>query len=105
MCPAIVSGILRSRRSAIGQLFPLSQVLVPEVFANVYSDQFPSRVSKLANGRRTSTFSVIIYVYSIHMQVNLVVLVMAIRIVVRRARYKAKPNEKNIASSFQLEIR
>ena len=39
------------------------------------------------------------------MQVNLVVLVMAIRIVVRRARYKAKPNEKNTASSFQVEIR
>ena len=39
------------------------------------------------------------------MQVNLVVLVMAIRIVVRRARYKAKQNEKNTALSFQVEIR
>ena len=35
--------------------FPLSLVTVPEVFAKVYSDQIPCRVTKLANGRRTST--------------------------------------------------
>ena len=36
------------RRSAFGQFIPLSPVTVPEVFANVYSAQFPL-ISKVAN--------------------------------------------------------
>lgn len=51
-----LESLLGSHWSAIGQFFPpYPLVTVPEVFARVYSDQFPSRVSKLANGRRTST--------------------------------------------------
>ena len=57
MCPAIVSGIVTGvALVSYWSIFPpYPLVTVPEVFARVYSDQFPSRVSKLANGRRTST--------------------------------------------------
>ena len=51
-----LGSLLGSHWSAIGQFFPpYPLVTIPEIFARVYSDQFPSRVSKLANGRRTST--------------------------------------------------
>ena len=55
MWHAIVSGIVAgvALLSYWSIFFPLSLVTIPEVFAKVYSDQFPSRVSKLANGRRT----------------------------------------------------
>ena len=44
MCPAIVSGIVTwDAPSAIGQLFSLYLVTVPEVFAKVNSAQFPSQ--------------------------------------------------------------
>ena len=45
MRPAIVAlGSLKgTRRSAIGQFFPLSLVTVPEAFAEHNSDQFLSR--------------------------------------------------------------
>ena len=57
MCPAIVCGIVTGDAPvSYWSIFSPSLVItVPEVFAKVYSDQFPSRVSKLANGRRTST--------------------------------------------------
>ena len=39
----LLGSLLGEHRSAIGQFFPLSLVTVPEVFAEVYSVQFPSR--------------------------------------------------------------
>ena len=39
----LLGSLLGAHWSAIGQFFPLSQVRVPEVFAEVYSVQFPSR--------------------------------------------------------------
>ena len=42
--PQLFLGWLREmRRSAIGHLFPLSLATISEVFAKVYSAQFPSR--------------------------------------------------------------
>ena len=46
--PRLSLGSLGTRRSAIGQVFPLSLVIVPEVFAKVNSAQVPSRF-KVAN--------------------------------------------------------
>ena len=50
MRPAIVSGIVTGDAPvSYWPIFPLSLVTVPEVFAKINSDQFPSvRVSKVA---------------------------------------------------------
>ena len=57
MCPAIVSGIVTGvALVSYWSIFPpYLLVTVPVVFVRVYSDQFHSRVSKLANVRPTST--------------------------------------------------
>ena len=54
MCPAVVSGIVTGV-ALVSYWSIFSPYPLVTVFAKVYSDQFPSRVSKLANGRRTST--------------------------------------------------